>query len=320
MPDAEMTPAVVATAFGGPEVLTVIDTPIGPPAAGEVRLEVRAAGTNPVDYKMYSGQFGRDPAQLPMRLGREASGVIVAVGDAAVGRAGPLQVGDEVVAYPIDGAYAGEVLVPASSVVPKPSTLSFEQAGGLLLTGSTAVHAVTVIGVGAGDCVVIHGGAGGVGLMAVQLAVEAGAKVIATASPSGHAYLRELGAEPVAYGEGLLERIRSLAPEGVDAAIDTIGTDEAVDTSLALVAERDRIVTIAAFKRGVDLGIKVIGGGPGADPGTEIRSAARLQLVRQAEAGKLSVRVAASYPLTEVTAAHRELATGHTHGKIVLVP
>lgn len=320
MSDVETTTAVVATAFGGPEVLAVIDTPIGPPGPGEVRLEVRAAGTNPVDYKMYSGQFNRDPAQLPMRLGREAAGVVVAVGASAVGPAGSLQVGDEVIAYPIDGAYAAEVVVPASAVVPKPSTLSFEQAGGLLLTGSTAVHAVTVIRVGAGDCVVIHGGAGGVGLMAVQLAVAAGARVIATAGESGHAYLRELGAEPVAYGEGLLERIRRLAPDGADAAIDTVGTDEAIDTSVALVPERDRIVTIAAFKRGLELGLKVIGGGPGAVPGTEIRSAARLQLVGEAEAGKLSVLVAASYPLTDVTAAHRALASGHTHGKIVLVP
>jgi NADPH:quinone reductase-like Zn-dependent oxidoreductase len=179
--------------------------------------------------------------------------------------------------------------------------------------------ALTVASVGAGDTVVIHGGAGGVGLMAVQLAVASGARVIATASESGHDYLRGLGAEPVVYGDGLLERIRAVAPDGVDAAVDTVGTDEAIDTSVALVADRNRIVTIAAFQRGFELGLKVIGGAPGAGPGTEIRSA-RLELVRQAEAGKLRVRVAATYPLAEVAAAHRALATGHTHGKIVLVP
>jgi NADPH2:quinone reductase len=316
----EMTTAVVATGFGGPEVLEVIETPIEPPGPGEVRLEVRAAGTNPVDYKRYSGAFGRDPAQLPMRLGREAAGVIAAVGEAAEGPAGKLRVGDEVIAYPIDGAYAAAVIVPASSVVPKPSTLSFEPSSGLMLTGATAVHALTVVSVGAGDTVVVHGGGGGVGLMAVQLAVAGGARVIATASESGHRYLRELGAEPVVYGDGLLERIRVFAPEGVDAAIDTVGTDEAIDTSVALVADRNRIVTIAAFQRGFELGLKVIGGAPGADPGTEIRSAARLELVRRAEAGELRVLLAATYPLAEVAAAHRALATGHTHGKIVLVP
>ncbi|HEX3841551.1 MAG TPA: NADP-dependent oxidoreductase [Acidimicrobiales bacterium] len=320
MADSEMTDAVVATEFGGPEVLAVIETPIGPPGPGEVRLEVRAAGTNPVDYKMYSGAFGRDPAQLPMRLGREAAGVIAAVGEGAEGPAGTLRVGDEVIAYPIDGAYAASVVVPASSVVPKPSSLSFEPASGLMLTGSTAVHALTVVSVGTGDTVVIHGGSGGVGLMAVQLAVAAGARVIATAGESGHAYLRQLGAEPVVYGDGLLERIRVFAPEGVDAAVDTVGTDEAIDTSVALVADRGRIVTMAGFQRGFELGLKVIGGAPGADRGTEIRAAARLQLVREVGAGKLRVLVAATYPFAEASAAHRALATGHTHGKIILVP
>ena len=311
---------MVASAFGGPEVLTVIDEPVGDPKPGQVLVEVRAAGTNPVDYKMYSGAYGKDASQLPIHLGYEAAGVVSAVGGDAEGPAGPVHIGDEVIAYPIHGAYAAQVIVPISSVVPKPSTFSFEEAGGLLLTGTTAVHALHVTGVGPGDTVVVHGAAGGVGLMAVQLASNAGARVIGTASAPSHAYLRGLGAEPVAYGDGLLERIRDIAPGGVDAAIDTVGTDEAVDASVALVADRNRIVTIAAFQRGVQLGIKVIGAGPGGDPGTEIRAAARLELVRQAETGKLHVRVAGTYPLSEAAAAHRELLSGHTHGKIVLIP
>jgi NADPH2:quinone reductase len=316
----ELTTAIVATGFGGPEVLSVIETPLGAPGPGEVLIEVRAAGTNPVDYKMYSGAFGRDPAQLPMRLGREAAGVVAAVGDGAEGPAGVIQVGDQVVAFPIAGAYAAAVVVPASSVVPKPSTLSFEQASGLMLTGATAVHALRAVRIGSGDTVLIHGASGGVGLMAVQLAVAAGARAIGTASESGHAYLRELGAEPVAYGAGLLERIRAIAPDGTDAAIDTVGTDEALDVSIALVADRDRIVTIAAFQRGLDMGVKVIGAAPGADPGTEIRAAARLELAQLAEAGNLAVLVAATYPLAKAAEAIRSLAGGHTHGKIVLVP
>jgi NADPH:quinone reductase-like Zn-dependent oxidoreductase len=245
---------------------------------------------------------------------------VSAVGDEAEGPSGPIHPGDEVVAYRIQGAYAAQVVVAGSAVVPKPSTLSFQEAGGLMLTGSTAVHALTVTGVTSGDTVVVHGASGGVGLMAVQLAFNAGARVIGTASEASHDYLRKLGAEPVIYGDGLVERIRALAPDGVGAAVDTVGSDEAVDASVALVADRDRIVTIAAFRRGIELGIKVIGGAPGADPGTEIRAAARLELVRQAEAGQLRGRVARAYPLSEATAAHRELMSGHTHGKIVLIP
>jgi NADPH:quinone reductase-like Zn-dependent oxidoreductase len=205
-------------------------------------------------------------------------------------------------------------------VVPKPSALSFEQASGLMVAGATAFHALKAAGVGAGDAVVIHGGSGGVGLMAVQLAVAAGARAIATASESRHAYLRELGAEPVTYGPGLLERIRAITPGGVDAAIDAVGSDEALDTSLALVGDHDRIVTLVAAQRGFDLGVKLLGGASGADPGTEVRAAARLELVRLAEAGDLRVLVAGAYALAEVASAHRALATGHTHGKIVLVP
>jgi NADPH:quinone reductase len=311
---------VVATAFGGPEVLALVDLPVGAPGPGEVLLDVRAAGTNPVDYKAYSGGFGADPAQLPMRLGLEAAGVVLAVGSDADGPAGRVHPGDEVIAFRIQGGYATEVVVPASSVVPKPSTLSFEKASGLMLAGVTAVHALEAVRIGAGDTIVVHGGSGGVGLMAVQLAVNAGARVIATARPSSHAHLRQLGAEPVTYGEGLVERIRALAPGGVDAAVDTAGTDEAIGASLTIVADRDRIVTVAAIRRGLELGIKVLGGAPGADPGTAIRIAARLRLADDAEAGRLQVLVAATYPLAEAGAAHRALATGHTHGKIVLIP
>jgi NADPH:quinone reductase len=318
--DSGMTRAVVATAFGGPEVLAVIETPVSPPGAGEVLISVRAAGTNPIDYKVYSGAMGRDPARLPMRLGSEAAGVVTEVADGVLGPGGPIRAGDEVVAYRIAGAYADDVTVPASSVILKPATLSFEEASGMMLTGVTAAHALTVVGVGAGQTVLIHGASGGVGLMAVQLAVDAGARVIGTASESGHALLREFGAEPVTYGAGLEERVRALAPGGVDAAVDCAGGDEALDVSLALVADRGRIVTIVASRRSFDAGIKVIGGAPGADPGTEIRAAARLELARLASDGKLRIVVAATYPLAEAAAAHRALATGHTRGKIVLVP
>ncbi len=315
-----MAVKVVAAAYGGPEVLAVIEEPVPEPGPGQVLVEVRAIGTNPVDFKLFSGEFGSDPSKLPMPLGSEASGVVLAVGDGAEGPAGPLAPGDAVILYPAPGAYASQLVVGGGVAVPKPERMTFEEASGLLLVGSTAVHALTVVGVKAGDTVVVHGASGGVGLMAVQLAVADGARVIGTAGESGHAHLRQLGAEPVAYGDGLLERIRAIAPDGVDAAVDAVGTDEAIDVSVELVADRGRIVTIASFRRGFELGLKVIGGAPGADPGTELRAAARMELVKRVEAGTLSVVVAATYPLVEAADALRQLATGHTHGKIVLLP
>jgi NADPH:quinone reductase-like Zn-dependent oxidoreductase len=313
-----MTKTVVATAFGGPEVLSIVDEPVAAVGPGDVRVEVRAAGTNPADVKMYSGAFGEDPSKLPMRLGFEAAGVVTAVGDGASGPAGPVNAGDEVIVYQIDGAYAAEVVAPGSAILPKPATLSFEEASGLLLTGVTAAHTLTATHVGAGDTVVVHGAAGGVGSMAVQLAVRAGARVIGTASEDRHDYLRGLGAEPVTYGDGLEDRIRALAPNGVDAAIDAVGTDEALDTSVALVADRTRIATIAGFQRAPELGIQLLTGGSGEE--ARIRTAARLDLVRLAEAGELHVTVDSSYPLAEVADAHRKLASGHANGKVVLIP
>jgi NADPH2:quinone reductase len=313
-----MARVAVATAFGGPEVLAIVEQPVAHPGAGEVRLAVRAAGVNPIDWKRYSGPMGAG-AELPMRLGFEAAGVVSEIGGEATGPAGPIAVGDEVIAFRVDGAYAEELVVPASAVVPKPAAMSWEEAGGLMLAGATATHAVIATGVGAGDTVLVHAAAGGVGLMVVQLAIARGASVIATASERNHEYLRELGAEPTIYGVGLAERVRALAPGGVDAAIDCVGTDEAVDVSLELVADRERIASIAAFARGIEAGIKLLGGGPGADPGTELREAARLQLTALVEQGKLKVR-ARAFALDDVAAAHREGQAGHVTGKLVLVP
>jgi NADPH:quinone reductase len=315
-----MASVVIAAAYGGPEVLTVIDEPAGAPRPGHARIEVRASGVNPVDYKVYSGAFGRDPARLPLRLGSEAAGVITQAGPDAVGPAGPLQVGDEVIAYRASGAYASELVEPAQALVPKPATLDWAQASALMLSGVTAWHGLVATSVSDGDTVVIHGAAGGVGIMAVQLAVGRGATAIATASPARHEFLRALGAVPVAYGPGLAERVRELAPGGVDAALDLVGTDEAVDVSLELVADRARIATIAAFGRAGQAGIKALGGGPGADPGTELRMAARLDLAKLADQGKLRVFMAGTFPLTRAADAHRAIMTGHTNGKIALIP
>jgi NADPH2:quinone reductase len=315
-----MVAKVVATAFGGPEVLALIDEEVTPPGPGQVLVEVRAAGTNPVDYKLYSGAMGAEPSSLPMALGFEASGVVRVVGPGAEGPTGAIRVGDEVIVYRAWGTYAAQLVVDGAAVVPKPPSLPFEEAAGLMLTGATAVHALVATGVASGETVVLHGASGGVGVMAVQLAVALGARVIGTAGAASHDELRRLGAEPVTYGDGLVERIRALAPDGVDAAIDAVGTDEAIDASLELVANRRRIATLAAARRGLQEGIQALGGAPGADPGTEIRERARLDLARRAGEGSLTVPLEATYPLAEAAAAHRQLATGHSHGKIILVP
>jgi NADPH2:quinone reductase len=315
-----MPSVVLATAYGGPEVLSIADEPVPPPGPGEARIEVRAAGVNPIDWKAYSGMFGTDPARLPIRLGSEAAGVVTAIGPDAIGPAGPISVGDEVIAYPAAGAYAAELVAPGHSLVPRPPALDWAQAAGLMVTGVTAWHALAAAGVGEGDTVLIHGASGGVGVMAVQLATARGARVVATASPQRHGFLDGLGAVPVAYGDGLAERVAAAAPDGIDAALDLVGTDEAIDVSLAFVADRDRIATIAAFARGPKAGIKLLGGGPGADPGTEIRDAARLELARLAQDKTLQVVVSQAFPLAEVADAHRAIMTGHATGKIALIP
>jgi NADPH:quinone reductase-like Zn-dependent oxidoreductase len=315
-----MSAVVIATAFGGPEVLSVVDQPAGEPGPGQARIQVRAAGVNPVDWKQYSGLMGADPARLPMRLGAEASGVVTAAGPDAVGPAGPVQVGDEVIAFRAPGAYAADLVVPADALVPKPATLDWAPASGLMLTGVTAWHALAATDVHQGDTVLMHGAAGGVGIMAVQLAVRRGATVIATASPARHEFLRELGAIPVAYGDGLASRVRAAAPGGVDVALDLAGTGEALDVSLDLVADRARIATIVVTPRAREAGIKLLGGAPGADPGTEVRLPARLDLARLAGDGALRVFVARSYPFSQVADAHRYGMAGHAAGKIVLIP
>ena len=315
-----MTRAVFATAYGGPEVLATEDVEVPAPGPGEVTLEVRAAAVNPIDLKVYSGLLGTDESRLPIRLGGEVSGVVTAVGDDAQGPAGPVEVGDEVIGYPVDGGYTAALTVPARSVYPKPATLSFEEAAGLSLVGVTAYHLLEATGVTAGDTVLVHAASGGVGLMAAQLAVGRGATVLGTASASHHDRLRGYGVTPLVYGAGLADRVRAAAPDGVDVALDTIGTDEAVDVSLELVPDRHRIATVAAFGRAGEAGIQLLGNGPGADPGRDIRDRARLVLTDLAGQGRLQVVVASRFPLSEVADAHRLVQGGHAGGKVVLVP
>jgi NADPH:quinone reductase-like Zn-dependent oxidoreductase len=314
-----MPHAVVATAYGTTaDVIDVIDVESGDPGPGEVRIAVRAAAINPFDAKIAAGALGTDPSTLPRRLGSEASGVVVAVGEGATGLEGEaLAVGDEVFGTGIKGAQAAELTVPAGILLRKPASLSFEEAAGLLSVGTTAVHALEAVGVGAGDVVLVHGAAGSVGNLVAQLALLRGARVIGTAAPSRHAALRDAGIAPVAYGPGLADRIRAAAPDGITAAIDTVGTDEALETSLQFV-QPQRVVTIVNFGPALAAGAKAIGAGPGAERGTEIRAAARLTLAGLAARGEITVPVSRALPIAEAREGYRLVMDGHAGGKVVL--
>jgi NADPH:quinone reductase len=220
------------------------------------------------------------------------------------------------VAHPVDGGYAASVVAPATVVVPKPPAVDWTVAGSILLVGRTAAHALQVAAAKPGETLLVHGAAGGVGQIAVQLAVQDGVRVIGTARESNHDLLRGYGVIPVTYGPGLADRVRALAPDGVDAAIDTIGTDEAVDTSLELVADHRRIVSIAAFGR-ADTGIVLISGD---DPETNVRAESWRRLLAGAADGSLKVVVARTYPLAEAAEALQFVRDGHAGGKVVLVP
>ena len=308
-----MTRIVAPADFGGPEQLVLTEVPTPEPGPGEVRVAVRAIGVNPIDWKIYSGVMSRDPRALG-GIGFELAGVVDALGEGVT----DWSLGDEVIAVQVPGnAYTDAAVVPAAGLLAKPEGLSWELAASVPVAGGTAAHAVEAAGVGAGGTLLVHGAAGGVGGLVVQLARRRGARVIATASARNHDYLRSLGAEPVTYGEGLEDRVRALAPDGVDAAIDTVGTDEAIDVSLALVGDPRRVVSIAGYRRR-DTGIFLIGGG--GDPGTEIRDAARPEVARLLASGELTLPIQATYPLEDTAEAHREGLTGHTRGKLVIVP
>lgn len=316
-----MPEAVVATAYGTTaDVIDVITVERREPGPGEVTIAVRAAAINPFDAKIAAGALGTDAAKLPRRLGSEAAGVVTAVGPDAIGLEGrPLVVGDEVYGHRLSGAQASELTVKAGELLRKATSLSFEAAAGLLSVGTTAVHALEAVGVGAGDSVLVHGVAGSVGSFVAQLAALRGATVIGTASPSRHDELRAAGIVPVAYGEGLGERLRAAAPNGITAAVDTIGTDEALETSLEFV-DPQRFVTIVNFGPALAAGAKAIGSGPGADSGSEIRAAARVTLAGLAARGEITVPVAKSLPLARARDGYALVIAGHAGGKVVLVP
>ncbi|HOQ54586.1 MAG TPA: NADP-dependent oxidoreductase [Micropruina sp.] len=301
--------AVTYDQFGDDSVLAVTQQPLPKVAPGEVLVRVRAAGVNPVDWKVMSG--GLDAlmeTQFPVVPGWDVAGVIEQVGIDVTDYA----VGDEVIGYARKdwvhaGTFAEFVAVPRRCLAHKPARLSWHQAAGLPLAGLTAYQVLHRLGLAQGRTVLIHGGAGGVGSIGVQLAAAAGARVIATASEANHDYLRELGAEPVTYGDGLADRVRALAPDGVDIVADFVGG--VVDATVSVLAKGGVHASIA------DPAVLKAGGQWMWVHPDAADLAALADLV---QSGAVNVEVAATFGLDEVPAAFALSREGHTRGKIVI--
>jgi NADPH2:quinone reductase len=287
------------------------------PAPGEVTIEVRAAGMNPVDFKLFSGARGADPDALPLPVGLEVAGVLTAVGPETAIATGGGAVGDEVLAFRVRGGYSSALTVSAADVFAKPATLDFPAAANLLLVGGTAADMLRVVPAEKGTTVVVHGASGAVGVSLLQQMAPVGVRAIGTASPANFDEVRRFGGEPVTYGDGLEERLRELAPDGFSAAYDCVGTAEAVDVSLALV-DRRRLVTIAAAGRAASEGFEVVGASR--PDSTAFRDSNRGDLLALAARGELVVPVSHTYPPEEAAAALSFLAEGHPGGKLALIP
>lgn len=295
--------------FGGPEVLALTEQPLPKVAPGEVLVRVRSAAVNPVDWKLMAGALdAMMVSQFPIVPGWDVSGVVEAVG-IDVPEYAP---GDEVVGYVRKdlvqgGTYAEYVSAPVRTLGRKPTELDWNQAAGLPLAGLTAYQVLNRLGTGPGTTVLVHGGAGGVGQAGIQLARHAGARVIATASEHNHDLLRTLGAEPLAYGDGLAERIRALAPDGVDVVADFVGG--VLDVTTAVLAEDGRHASIA------DHGAVQAGG-----QWMWVRpDAADLDhLAELVDDGDLTVTVAHAYDLEHAAEAMTMSMQGHAAGKIAI--
>lgn len=300
--------AAAITSFGPPDVLRIMELDEPEAKRGQVRVRVKSAGVQPFDCAVRSQGWTPPGLSLhfPQILGNEFAGIVDQVGEEITG----ISVGDEVLGWAMLSCYAEYVVVGVDQIVHKPREMPWEEAGVITASGQTAHTALQELKVSQNDTVLIHAAAGGVGTFAVQLAKAWGATVIGTASPGNHEYLRSLGAIPVAYGDGLIERVRALAPQGVDAALDAAG-DDALLASVELVANRERIGTIISFELGQQLGVRLI-----RSQRSKERLADLVELYRQE---KVNVHVRKAFPLEEAANAHREVEAGHGRGKVVLV-
>jgi NADPH:quinone reductase-like Zn-dependent oxidoreductase len=299
--------AVEFAEYGDPDVLRVADVQAPHAGPGEIRIAVRAASINPIDWKKRSGMFAEQmPLELPYVLGNDASGVVDEVGDGVEGVAP----GDEVFGFTAGGHGSDAEYAVLDRWAAKPPELSFEEAGAYPVAVETSARVLDMLG--DGETVVINGAAGGVGSAAVQLARERGLRVIGTASERNHEYLRSLGAEPTTYGEGLVERVRALG--GADLAFDAVGFG-AVPALIEITGSPDKVVTIADYTAG-QYGVRVTGGGsaePNADYALDVAADLAVQ-------GKFSLPVERTFSFDEAAEAHRVSESGHVRGKLLLVP
>lgn len=287
--------------YGGPEVIELVEVPEPVPGPGEYLVELRAAGINPADVKVRRGAVPLAP--LPSGIGREYAGVVVAAGEGAE----RYRTGDEVIGTG-EWVIGERVAAPEELLAAKPAELPWTWAASIPVAVQTAAAAVASQNPQPGDTVLVSAAAGGVGFFASQLAVRRGARVIGTASGHNHELLRELGVEPVLYGDGLEGRVRELAPDGIDIVLDHHGA-ETIEAALALGVPRERINTTSSY--GDRYAVPKVG-----------RKGMNRELVEQLAAelvdGSLRLRVEAEYPLAEIVDAYRRLESGHLAGKIVL--
>ena len=297
--------------YGGVDVLHVAEVPRPVPGPGQVVVEVKAAGINPGEAKIREGFLhSRWPATFPSGEGSDLAGIVDQLGPDVTS----VSVGDEVIGW-VDtrSSQAGYVLVEAANLTPKPAQVPWEVAGALPVAGFTAWAAIRAVAVRPGDTLVVSGAAGGVGSLTVQLARREGATVIGLAGQANHGWLEQHGVIPVTYGDGVAARIHEAAPK-VDAFIDTYGGDYVELALNELGVEPSRVDTIVRFDAVEKFGIKAEGNAVGA-------SAATLaELAGLIAAGDLEVPIAATYPLDQVREAYTQLESGHTRGKIVLIP
>jgi len=297
--------------YGGVEVLEVVDVERPVPGDGQALVRVKAAGINPGEAGIREGRMHeRWPATFPSGQGSDLAGVIEEIGGGVEG----FGVGDQVIGFTDQRASHAElVLVQAERLVRRPPRVSWEVAGALPIAGTTAYAAVRAVSLMAGDTVVVSAAAGGVGSLAVQLAGHTGATVVGLAGAHNHQWLREHGAIPISYGDGVAERIREACAGGVDAFIDAFG-EGYVELALSLGVSPERIDTIIDFQAAQRHGVKTDGSAAAAN------AQVLAELVRLIEQGALEVPIARVYPLERVQDAYRELERRHTCGKIVLTP
>ena len=298
--------AVRFSQFGGPEVLQIVDLPDPHPGPGQIRVAVRAAGVNPTDWKVRRGELG---GGLPQTTGRDVAGIVNEIGAGVT----DVAAGDRVFGFSGGSVGAGAAeLAVLSDYAPIPPSLDFAAAAALPVALETATRALDALGAGAGKTLLINGASGGIGSVAVQLAVARGARVIGTASPANHEYLRSLGAEPVAYGAGLAGRVRALAPDGADLALDVAGSG-VLPELIALAGGPEHVVTVADFAGAQQYGVRFSRG----EDGRAVHALAGIgELI---ESGRFSLPVAQTFPLDEIAAAHRAGEAGQLRGKLVLL-